>query len=186
MIDGFGGRPTMAAGSLLMGAGLVAVVSSTGLPGHLLGWAVLGLGMGAGLYDAAFSALGRIVGTSARRAITNLTLFGGFASTVCWPLTALAVEHVGWRGACFAYAAVQMFVMAPALFLLLPREARKPPATTDSAGAGTMSSRERRPFLLLAAFLWRTARSRRRSRCTCSRSCRTRAWRSRRPSRLGR
>ena len=153
MIDGFGGRHTMAAGSLLMGAGLAAVGSSTGLATYLLGWAVLGFGMGAGLYDAAFSTLGRIFGASARRAITNLTLFGGFASTVCWPLTALAVEHVGWRGACFVYAAVQMLVMAPALFLLLPREARKPPPTTDSAGAGTMSPRERETFLLLAAIL---------------------------------
>ncbi|GLK78107.1 MFS transporter [Methylopila jiangsuensis] len=153
MIDGFGGRPTMAVGSLLMGAGLAAVGSSTGLASYLLGWAVLGVGMGAELYDAAFSTLGRIFGASARRAITNLTLFGGFASTVCWPLSALAVEHVGWRGACFAYAAAQVLVMAPALFLLLPREAPKPPITTDSAGAGTMSSRERGTFLLLAAIL---------------------------------
>ncbi len=153
MIDGFGGRQTMAAGSLLMGAGLAAVGSSTGLVTYLLGWAVLGLGMGAGLYDAAFSTLGRIFGASARRAITNLTLFGGFASTVCWPLSALAVEHVGWRGACFAYAAVQVLVMAPALFLLLPWEARKAPTAPDRAGAGTTTSRERRTFWLLAGIL---------------------------------
>ncbi|GLK81821.1 MFS transporter [Methylopila turkensis] len=153
MIDGFGGRQTMVAGSLLMGAGLAAVGSSTGLATYLLGWAVLGFGMGAGLYDAAFSTLGRIFGASARRAITNLTLFGGFASTVCWPMSALAVEHVGWRGACFIYAAVQMLVMAPALFLLLPREARKARAAPDRAGAGMTTSRERRTFLLLAAIL---------------------------------
>ncbi|MDR6287349.1 MFS family permease [Methylopila jiangsuensis] len=153
MIDGFGGRQTMAAGSLLMGAGLAAVGSSTGLVTYLLGWAVLGFGMGAGLYDAAFSTLGRIFGASARRAITNLTLFGGFASTVCWPLSALAVEHIGWRGACFAYASVQVLVMAPALFLLLPREARKAPTAPDRAGAGAMSTRERRTFWLLAAIL---------------------------------
>ena len=153
MIDGFGGRQTMAAGSLLMGAGLAAIGSATGLATYLLGWAVLGLGMGAGLYDAAFSTLGRIFGASARRAITNLTLFGGFASTICWPLSALAVEHVGWRGACFAYAAVQVLVMAPALFLVLPREARKAPSTPDRAGSGTTNSRERRTFWLLAAIL---------------------------------
>lgn len=153
MIDGFGGRRTMAAGSLLMGAGLAAVGSSTGLATYLLGWAVLGFGMGAGLYDAAFSTLGRIFGASARRAITNLTLFGGFASTVCWPLSAIAVEHVGWRGACFAYAAAQVLVMAPALFLLLPREARKPPTKPERVGAGATTSRERRTFWLLAAIL---------------------------------
>ncbi|MFC3693203.1 MFS transporter [Chenggangzhangella methanolivorans] len=153
MIDGFGGRQTMAAGSLLMGAGLAAVGSSTGIATYLLGWAVIGFGMGAGLYDAAFSTLGRIFGASARRAITHLTLFGGFASTVCWPLSALAVEHIGWRGACFAYAAVQALVMAPTLFLLLPREARKAPSALDRAGAGTTTSRERRTFWLLAVIL---------------------------------
>ncbi|RXF71544.1 MFS transporter [Hansschlegelia zhihuaiae] len=153
MIDGFGGRQTMAAGSLLMGAGLAAVGSSTGLATYLLGWAVLGFGMGAGLYDAAFSTLGRIFGASARRAITNLTLFGGFASTVCWPMSALAVEHVGWRGACFAYAAVQVLVMAPALFFLLPREARKLPAPANRAGAGATIASKRRTFLLLAGIL---------------------------------
>ena len=71
--------------------------------------------MGAGLYDAAFSTLGSIYGKDARSAITWVTLFGGFASTVCWPLSALLVEQLGWRGACFAYAAIQLGVRAAAL-----------------------------------------------------------------------
>jgi len=154
MIDRSGGRPTMAAGSVLIGAGLAAVGAAPNLAIYLLGWAVLGLGMGAGLYDAAFSTLGRIFGSSARRTITNVTLFGGFASTVCWPLSALAVEFFGWRGACFAYAAVHVFVMAPILFALLPREAQK--ATWDRAAhdrSGTWTPRERVCFALLAVIL---------------------------------
>ena len=62
--------------------------------------------MGAGLYDAAFATLGRLYGESGRSAITTLTLFGGFASTVCWPLSAFLDAHFGWRGACLAYAAL--------------------------------------------------------------------------------
>ncbi len=58
-------------------------------PVIFLAWIVIGLGMGAGLYNPAFSTLGRIYGQSARSLITAVTLFGGFASTVCWPLTAL-------------------------------------------------------------------------------------------------
>ena len=50
-------------------------------------WLLLGLGMGLGLYDAAFAALGRIYGDSARKAITGITLIAGFASTVGWPLS---------------------------------------------------------------------------------------------------
>ena len=51
--------------------------------------------MGTGLYDAAFAALGMIYGKDARAPITNLTLFGGFASTVCWPLGATLVDAYG-------------------------------------------------------------------------------------------
>lgn len=154
MIDRFGGRPTMAAGSLLIGAGLAIVGTAPSLGLYLVGWAVLGLGMGAGLYDAAFSTLGRIFGASARRAITNVTLFGGFASTVCWPLSALAVDRLGWRGACLAYAAVQVMAVAPALFALLPREVAKPPRDPSAAaGSAAWSARDKTTFATLAAIL---------------------------------
>jgi MFS family permease len=154
MIDRFGGRPTMAAGSVLIGVGLAALAAAPNLACYLLGWAVLGLGMGAGLYDAAFSTLGRIFGTSARRAITNLTLFGGFASTVCWPLSALAVEHLGWRGACLSYASIHILVMAPTLFALLPREVSKPRRDTSMAAGGeAWTSQDRTAFVTLAASL---------------------------------
>ena len=68
--------------------------------------------MGTGLYDAVFAALGRMYGSEARGPITNLTLFGGFASTICWPLSAFMIEHVGWRSACFIYAAIHLLVIA--------------------------------------------------------------------------
>ncbi len=69
--------------------------------------------MGTGLYDAVFAALGRMYGSAARQPITNLTLFGGFASTICWPLSAFMIEHVGWRSACFIYAAFILCVSLP-------------------------------------------------------------------------
>ena len=78
--------------------------------------------MGAGLYDAAFATLGRLYGREARGAITNLTLFGGFASTVCWPLSAFLVGALGWRGTCLAYAGLQLALALPAHLALLPRE----------------------------------------------------------------
>ena len=66
----------------------------------LAGWVLLGGGMGTGLYDAVFAALGKLYGETARAPITNLTLFGGFSSTICWPLSALLAGSFGWRGAC--------------------------------------------------------------------------------------
>jgi hypothetical protein len=124
-IDRRGGRPVLAASALLLAGGLSSLALSAGLVSYMAGWVLMGLGMGAGLYDAAFAALGRTYGERARRAITALTLFGGFASTVGWPLSALLVESFGWRGACWAYAAVHLALVLPSYLLLLPREGRR-------------------------------------------------------------
>ena len=83
--------------------------------------------MGTGLYDAVFAALGRLYGHEARGPITNLTLFGGFSSTVCWPLSAFMIEHIGWREACFVYAALHLVVALP-LQMAVIRRAPKPAA----------------------------------------------------------
>jgi hypothetical protein len=76
--------------------------------------------MGLGLYDAAFGALGRIYGDSARRAITGITLIAGFASTVGWPLTAFGLESIGWRNTCFAWALAHILIGLPINFFMLP------------------------------------------------------------------
>ena len=86
-IDRFGGREVLALSNLMFAAGLGLMAIAQSVPVLWLGWLVLGAGMGLGLYDAAFAALGRIYGTSARSSITGITLLAGFASTVGWPLT---------------------------------------------------------------------------------------------------
>jgi MFS family permease len=88
--------------------------------------------MASGLYDPAFATLGRQFGHSARQMITTVTLFGGFASTVCWPLTAWLLEHHGWRLTCATYAGLHLLIGGPAYALLLPK---RPPAPTAAAGA---------------------------------------------------
>src|SRR5690606_17935677 len=117
------------ASSLFYAAGLTGVGLATALPVYLVAWAVIGLGMGTGLYDAVFAALGRIYGSGARAPITNLTLFGGFASTVCWPLSAFMIEHAGWRVACLIYAGLHLAVSLP-LQMSVVRHASAPPSTT--------------------------------------------------------
>lgn len=124
-IEEFGGRRVLAAGALLLAAGLAVMASAPGVPIYLAAWVLLGAGMGAGLYDAAFSTLGRLYGAQARSAITQLTLWGGFASTVCWPLSAWLVEAIGWRGACLAYAGLHLAVTLPLALFAIPRETRR-------------------------------------------------------------
>src|SRR4051812_28618978 len=119
-IDRSGGRNVLAASAVLLGAGLACLGLAPNLPGFVLGWVVIGMGMGAGLYDPAFSALGRLYGEGARSAITQVTLYGGFASTVCWPLSAFLLERLGWRATCLAYAAIQLALILPLYLTALP------------------------------------------------------------------
>lgn len=132
LIHGTGGRPVLAAGMALIAAGLAVLGSATSPAAYLAAWAVLGLGMAAGLYDAAFSTLGRHFGQNARAAITQLTLWGGFASTVCWPISAWLVDLLGWRGTCLAYAALHLTVTLPISLRLLPR---LPPVRNEATPA---------------------------------------------------
>jgi predicted MFS family arabinose efflux permease len=153
-IGAHGGRPILALGAVLLSAGFLLIGTSQNLAWYFFGWAVLGVGMGAGLYDAAFATLGRIYGRGARGAITGVTLFGGFASTVCWPFSAYLVEHFGWRAACFAYAAIQLLIALPLYLLALPRN--EPLATSESAPppeAEPIKAGERPIFFVLAAAL---------------------------------
>jgi MFS family permease len=117
-----GGRPVLAASTVLLAIGLVVLALAPTLPVYFLAWVVVGIGMGAGLYDPAFATLGRLYGEAARSSITTLTLFGGFASTVCWPISAFLVTHFGWRGTCLAYAAFDLIVLLPAYLHAVPRE----------------------------------------------------------------
>jgi dipeptide/tripeptide permease len=81
-IGRLGGRSVLAASAILLAAGLLALALAQSLFVYLAAWMIIGVGMGAGLYDPAFATLGRLYGQAARPAITAVTLFGGFASTV--------------------------------------------------------------------------------------------------------
>lgn len=137
-IQRFGGRLVLATSAVLLAIGLTGLAISPNIGVFVASWVVLGIGMGAGLYDAAFSTLGRIYGKSARATITTLTLFGGLASTVCWPLSAVLVSELGWRGTCMAYAGVHLLVLFPLYLFVLPREASRP------GGASADGPRKRR------------------------------------------
>jgi MFS family permease len=124
LIEQYGGRPVLMGSAGLLAAGLLTLAGAPNLAVFILGWLVIGVAMGAGLYDPAFATIGRLYGKGARAIITSLTLIGGFSSTVCWPLSALLLEHLGWRGACLAYAGVNLFLVLPLYRFGLPAELR--------------------------------------------------------------
>lgn len=148
-----GGRPVLAAGIVLIAAGLGIVALAPWFWLFVAGWMVIGAGMAAGLYDPAFATLGRLYGTGSRRAISALTLWGGFASTVCWPLSAFLLAHLGWRGTAAAYALLQICVSLPLVLTLIPREAPRPAVPVGGGPSTRLTGSERAGFLLMAALL---------------------------------
>ena len=150
-----GGGLVLALGAALLGTGLILMGLAQSLPWYLGAWLITGAGMGAGLYDAAFATLGSIYGKDARSAITSLTLFGGFASTVCWPLSAYLVEHMGWRDTCFVYGAIQISFALPLHLLIIPRQSFVMPnrAKAQAPASSKLLQDEIPTFCVLAAVL---------------------------------
>jgi len=139
-IDRRGGRGVMAVGSLLMAAGLVLLALVRSPAAYLLAWAFLGLAMRMCLYDAAFAALVQVTPSRGRRAISYLTLFGGFASSVFWPIAHFLNAAYGWRTTLVIFAAINLLVCAPLHWIGLsrresPPQAQQAPAAATVAGA---------------------------------------------------
>jgi len=121
LIDRVGGRGVMTAGSIAGAALLLALSKVQSVWMLYLVWAGLGVAMAATLYDAAFAVVTHAFAHNYRRAITALTLFGGFASTVFWPLTAWLIERVGWRDATLCWAVLNLAICAPLHWIFVPR-----------------------------------------------------------------
>jgi hypothetical protein len=91
----------------------------------------------------------------ARRPITALTLWGGFASTICWPLSAWLLDAVGWRGTCLAYAGLHLGVTLPLVLWAIPSQT--PQTLPPAAEAGPPTSSPGGPIIWLLAAILTTA-----------------------------
>jgi hypothetical protein len=133
-IDARGGRRVLVAGSLLAALASCVLGAAQGPITVLAGWLLAGIAMAAALYDPVFATLHQIAGASYRRSVTALTLFGGFASTVFWPLSQFLLDTRGWRQAFYTYAVLHLVVCLPIHALAVPagRHARTPHAAADA------------------------------------------------------
>jgi MFS family permease len=120
VIDRRGGRDVLVLSNLVLAGGLVALAVAGGPIGLFAAWGVLGIGMALGLYDAGFATLAALYGRDARGAITGITLFAGFASTVSWPLSSALNEAIGWRETCLVWAGLNLLVGLPLNRFLIP------------------------------------------------------------------
>ena len=127
MVDRHGGRYVMAAGSIASAIGLAWLAHAHSPFDYVGAWTVIGLASALTLYEAAFATINRKVLVGAPRAISTLTLFAGFASTIFWPLTHLLDARIGWRDTYLVYALVQLALCLP-LHLWLGGDAARAPA----------------------------------------------------------
>ena len=148
-IDGHGGRRVLVAGSLLGALACIALAMAQGPWTLATGWLLAGVAMAACLYDPAFATLHQIAGVSYRRAVTAVTLFGGFASTVFWPLSQFLLDTVGWRETFAIYAGLHMIVCLPLHWWSVPAGR----ATTASAPSPEAARPREHPHTG-AVFVW--------------------------------
>ena len=134
MIDLRGGRYVLAGTSVVFAAGLGLLALASGPVTLIAAWATIGVAMGFGLYEAAFATVTGLYGQGARNAITGITMIGGFASTVGWPLSAFMIDAFGWRGACLGWAALHLLMGFPMNRFLVPRAPPPEPAATMAQG----------------------------------------------------
>jgi len=131
LIDQIGARAVMSIGTVIVSAGLLALSQVRDPPSYFAAWAVLGVGMRCSLYDAAFAALVQVAPTRGRLAISYLTLYGAYASTVFWVIGHYLNEAYGWRGTLMILAAINLAVCLPLNWVGLSRREQ----TTEPAGA---------------------------------------------------
>ena len=126
LIERYGGRGVLIAAPLITALGQAELAFAPNVLVWYLAWAVMGVGMAAGLYDAAFGTIGRLLGTAARPSIVGVTMMAGFASTIGWPSGTYLVTAVGWRDTLLIFALVQIVVIVPVILTCVPRLAAAP------------------------------------------------------------
>lgn len=132
-IDRYGAQAVMTTGTVLVSAGLLLLSLVTSEAAYLAAWAFLGAGMRLCLYDAAFAALVQVVPSRGRQAISYLTLFGAFASTVFWVVGHYLNEALGWRETLVWFAAINLAICLPLNWFGLAHRERVPGTDTPAA-----------------------------------------------------
>jgi MFS family permease len=147
-IDRYGGRGVLTLSSIVLAAGLFVLAAANSVAVLFGAWAVLGIGMALGLYDAGFAVLAALYGQGARGPITGVTLFAGFASTVSWPVSTVLNDALGWRETVIVWAVLNILLGLPLNRLVLPFAERPP--RPSSAAAAKIGWEPRREMVLLA------------------------------------
>ena len=120
MIDRIGGRRILALGSLVASVSLAALALAPTIGAFFVAWAFAGIARAMTLYEAAFAALSQHTGKSFRNSVTAITLLGGLAGTVFFPLSLFGLAHFGWRYTVAGFAAAELLICLPLHLWCIP------------------------------------------------------------------
>jgi MFS family permease len=133
-MDRLGARIVMTVGSVVLAVALLLLSTVTTDWAYLLVWALVGVGMRLTLYDAAMVALVQVTPRRGRLAISYLTLYGAFASSIFWVIGHYLDEAMGWRQTLVVFAALNLLVCLPLHWFGLARRETDLPASVGQPG----------------------------------------------------
>lgn len=131
-----GGRRVQAVAHVAFAVALGVMALAPSAPVLWGGIAVLGLGMGTGLYGTAFAVVVEARGSQARRGITAVSLIGALGGGLGWPISRTLVQVGDWRLACLVWALAHLILCLPLTLFGLPR---REPQTVGVTHAGRIA-----------------------------------------------
>jgi len=155
--DTWGGKRVLVASNVWCALSLVVLSQAQSEAGLFWGWMLLGVAMGAGLYDIAFTTVVQSCGSAAQPVIIGMTLLGGFSSTVGWPVSHYLLSHFDWRQVLIVWAGVHLFLGLPVhLSLNLPKRQGSKPSLRTEADSPHEPEKSKIPamFVMALAFVF--------------------------------
>lgn len=114
LADRYGAGRTMSVGSALAALALVLCALAPDRVSFAVALLASEVAACFVLYSSAFVAVVQTGTQTPQRSITHLTLIGGFASTLFWPLTSALHQFLSWREVYFVFAAIHLVICLPA------------------------------------------------------------------------
>ena len=156
-MDRIGAATVMTLGSALSAVTLVLCAWSPSVLLFAAAIVLLEVASGMVQYQAAFAALVESRPQAASRSITYLTLIGGFASTIFWPIAAGLNETFSWREIYVAFAGLNLLFCMPLHFWIMRHgkaEAARGVTSVRAPVTGALRPERRRRgmFLVSLAF----------------------------------
>jgi MFS family permease len=140
LVDRYGARALMAAGSVLGAACLTGLAAVREVSQLYLFWGVgIGLAMALTLYPVTFVVVANWFHRRRGSAMALLTFIGGLSSPIYIPMSGLLIRNLGWRHALVVLALTQVCIALPAELLFIRRRPEDHGWLPDGATTATVS-----------------------------------------------